>query len=76
MQHLSAKVQKQLREKEFPARGSVICHLATDHAFLLEAMRNDDEVDMQSVSVFLIGRADSLRCFNVANATVCISVNI
>ena len=40
-----------LTKKEFPARGSVICHLATDHGHLLDAMRNDNKVDMQSVSM-------------------------
>ena len=37
-------------KKEFPARGSVICHIATDHGRLTDAMKNDDKVNMQSVS--------------------------
>ena len=59
------RFKNNFEKKEFPARGSVICHLATDHGLLLEAMRNDDEVDMQSVSVFLIGRADSIMLMYV-----------
>jgi hypothetical protein len=38
-------------KKEFPARGSVICHIATDHGRLTDAMKNDDKVNMQSVSL-------------------------
>ena len=37
-------------KKEFPARGSVICHIATDHGKLTDAMKNDEKVNMQSVS--------------------------
>ena len=37
------------QKKEFTARGSIICHIATDHGRLMEAMKNDDKVDMKSV---------------------------
>ena len=44
------RFKNNLSKKEFPARGSVLCHLATDHGYLFDAMRHDDKVDMQSVS--------------------------
>lgn len=34
-------------KKEYPGRGSMLCHVATEHGKLLEAMRNDDKVSMQ-----------------------------
>ena len=37
-------------KKEFPARGSIICHIATDHGRLIDAMKKDDKVDMSEVS--------------------------
>lgn len=33
--------------QSYPGRGSMVCHLATEHGQLLKAMRNDDKVDMQ-----------------------------
>lgn len=35
-------------KKQYPGRGSMLCHLATEHGKLLEAMRKDDKVDMES----------------------------
>lgn len=35
-------------KKQYPGRGSMVCHLATEHGQLLKAMRADNEVDMQS----------------------------
>merc|ERR1712156_1307015 len=35
-------------KKEYPGRGSMLCHVATEHGKLLDAMRNDDKVQMQS----------------------------
>lgn len=32
--------------KSYPGRGSIMCHLATEHGQLLKAMQNDDRVDM------------------------------
>lgn len=32
--------------KSYPGRGSIMCHLATEHGQLLKAMQNDDKVDM------------------------------
>ena len=43
------KFKNNYEKKEFPARGSVICHIATDHGRLIEAMKKDSEIDMQSV---------------------------
>ena len=37
-------------KKEFPARGSIICHIATNHGRLIDAMKKDDKVDMSEVS--------------------------
>jgi len=34
-------------KKQYPGRGSMVCHLATEHGQLLKAMRADDKVDMQ-----------------------------
>jgi len=34
---------------EYPARGSFICHWATEHGKVVEAMRDDVEVDMDTV---------------------------
>jgi len=34
-------------KKEYPGRGSMLCHVATEHGKLLDAMRNDDKVPMQ-----------------------------
>ena len=45
------KFKNNYDKKEFPARGSVICHIATDHGRLIEAMKNDSEIDMQSVRI-------------------------
>ena len=45
------KFKNNYEKKEFPARGSVICHIATDHGRLIEAMKKDSEIDMQSVRV-------------------------
>ena len=47
------KFKNNYEKKEFPARGSVICHIATDHGRLIEAMKKDSEIDMQSVRVLL-----------------------
>ena len=47
------RFKNNFEKKEFPARGSVICHIATDHGRLIDAMKNDDEIDMQSVSITL-----------------------
>jgi len=35
-------------KKSYPGRGSIMCHLATEHGHLLKAMREDDKVDMTS----------------------------
>jgi len=35
-------------KKQYPGRGSMVCHLATEHGQLLKAMRADTEMDMQS----------------------------
>lgn len=35
-----------LEKREYPGRGSSLCHLATDHGRLLHAMLTDDKVDM------------------------------
>merc|ERR1712110_1100187 len=35
-------------KKQYPGRGSMVCHLATEHGQLLKAMQADDKVDMQS----------------------------
>lgn len=35
-----------LEKKEYPGRGSALCHIATDHGRLLHAMLNDPNVDM------------------------------
>ena len=45
------RFRNNLEKKEYPARGSVLCHLAKDHGHLLQAMEEDIYVDMQSVSV-------------------------
>ena len=45
------KFKNNYDKKEFPARGSVICHIATDHGRLIEAMKKDTEINMQSVRV-------------------------
>jgi len=34
---------------EYPARGSFICHWATEHGKVVEAMKDDVEVDMETV---------------------------
>lgn len=35
-------------KKSYPGRGSMMCHLDTEHGLLLKAMREDDKVDMTS----------------------------
>jgi DNA-directed RNA polymerase subunit RPC12/RpoP len=35
-------------KKQYPGRGSMVCHLATEHGQLLKAMRADPLADMQS----------------------------
>lgn len=35
-------------KKQYPGRGSMVCHLATEHGQLLKAMRADKEMDMES----------------------------
>jgi hypothetical protein len=35
-------------KKEYPGRGSMLCHVATEHGKLLDAMRNDEQVNMQA----------------------------
>ena len=47
----------------FLGRGSVLCHLATDHGLLLEVMRNEKDVDLSHVRT-IRGRARDL--FKVA----------
>jgi len=36
-------------KQEYPGRGSFICHFATEHGKIIDAMRNDDLVDMEAV---------------------------
>ncbi len=43
------KFKNNVTKGEFPARGSFVCHLATDHGKILDMMRNDKEVDMSPV---------------------------
>ena len=38
-----------VQKKEFPGRGSFICHLATEHGKILDVMRADSDVDMSPV---------------------------
>ena len=38
-----------LDKKEYPGRGSALCHLATDHGRLLDAMLKDDKVDVAEI---------------------------
>lgn len=40
------KFKNNYEKKEFPARGSIICHIATEHGRLIEALTNDEKVDM------------------------------
>lgn len=35
-----------LEKREYPGRGSALCHIATDHGRLLNAMLEDEKVDM------------------------------
>ena len=42
----------------FSARGSLICHLATEHGKILDVMRNDSAVDMKGV-IELLQKNDS-----------------
>ena len=39
----------QVAKEEYPARGSIICHLATEHGKILEIMSSDKEVEMKPV---------------------------
>ena len=43
------KFKNNYEKKEFPARGSIICHIATEHGRLMEALKNDQKVDMSEV---------------------------
>ena len=45
------------------ARGSFICHLATEHGKLLDVMRNDKEVDMTEVIDFLGANDNAFKKF-------------
>ena len=48
---------------EFPARGSFICHWATEHGKVVEAMRRDQEMDMKSVLEVLRDQDERVRGF-------------
>lgn len=43
----SKRFKNYLEKKEYPGRGSSLCHVATDHGRLLKAMLTDTEVDMR-----------------------------
>merc|ERR1712061_154347 len=55
-------------KKEFPARGSVICHIATDHGRLIEAMKKDSEIDMQS-EIQLLSKLETTSLTNGRSKT-------
>jgi len=56
-------------KEEYPARGSFICHFATEHGKIIDAMRNDDLVNMKPVLDILENSDDRLGKF-VRNGTV------
>ena len=52
-----------LVKREYPARGSFICHWARDHGKLIDAMKSDREVDMTQVMSLLSSQDERMRGF-------------
>ena len=50
-------------KREYPARGSIICHWATEHGKVIEAMKADKEVDMSQVLSLLKSQDERMRGF-------------
>ena len=50
-------------KQEYPARGSFLCHWATEHGKVLEAMRNDNMVDMTPVISLINQHDERMRKF-------------
>ena len=52
-----------LRHLFVTARGSFICHLASEHGKLIDLMRADDKVEMEEVIQLIARNDDSFKKF-------------
>ena len=59
------KFRNNVQKGEFSARGSYVCHLATEHGKILNAMKEDNEVDMKPVIELLKTYDKQFREFTI-----------
>jgi hypothetical protein len=59
------KFKNNVAKSEYPARGSFVCHLATEHGKILDAMRDDTEIDMSNVIELLKTYDKQFREFSI-----------
>ena len=61
--HIITTFRNNHSKQEYPARGSFICHWATEHGKVLDAMRNDTLVDMSPVINLINQHDERMRNF-------------